>query len=319
VRIGTAESQPSTIAKGTLSLGEYPDGSPITSPVILAQGAKSGPVLWVQGCVHGPEVAGPLGIQAFLSALRLEDLCGTVICLMTANPLAFRDYRRFTPQDGANLNRVYPGHAEGSLSEAMAHRSFSAAIAVADAMIDLHSGGDHLICCHHVFYHDDGSPAGSRSAELAKRVGAPILCNVPMDGFVGAAFSSFAARGKPAVLVESGGGARVTRSDIDNHARAIRGAAAFLDMLPTADETVPAHRGGSFSIIRSRRGGIFHPTATVGQMLGPDEEIGRVVTFFGDVVEICRNPMRSAWLAALRRPYMPVYSGDELAELAEAV
>jgi predicted deacylase len=319
VKIGTAESQPSTIAKGALVLGEYPDGSPITSPVILAQGSKSGPVLWVQGCVHGPEVAGPLGIQAFLSTLRLEELRGTLVCLLAANPLAFRDYRRFTPQDGANLNRVYPGRVDGGLSETMAHRSFSLATAAADAMIDLHSGGDHLICCHHVLYHDDGTAGGNRSAELARGVGAPLLCNVPSDSLAGAAFLSFAAGGKPAVLVESGGGARVTPEDIGNHARAIRGAAAFLGMLPLPGDAVATQQGGGLSILRSTRGGLFHPTAAVGQKLGPGEEIGRVVTLLGDVVETCRNPMRSAWLMALRRPYMPAYSGDELAELAEAV
>jgi predicted deacylase len=302
-----------------LVLGEYPDGSPITSPVILAQGPRSGPVLWVQGCVHGPEVAGPLGIQAFLSALQLEDLRGTVVCLLAANPLAFRDYRRFTPQDGANLNRVYPGHADGGLSETMAHRSFSLATAVADAMIDLHSGGDHLICCHHVLYHDDGTGGGNRSAGLAGSVGAPLLCNVPSDSLAGAAFLSFAASGKPAILVESGGGARVTPDDIANHAHAIRGGGAFLGMLPPTGEPSPGQHGGGLSIIRSTRGGIFHPTAAVGQKLEPGEEIGRVVTLLGDVVEICRNPMQSAWLMALRRPYMPAYSGDELAELAEAI
>lgn len=316
MRIGTAEAASSTISKGTITLGEYPDGSAITSPVIVAQGAAKGPVLWVQGCVHGPEIAGPLGIQAFLAKLRLDTLRGTVVCLLTANPLAFRDNRRFTPQDGANLNRAYPGHSEGALSELMAHRSFSIAVEIADAALDLHSGGDHLICAHHVFYHDDGSVLGSRSAALAKSVGAPFLCNVPVNSLIGAAFLSFAARGKPAVLVESGGGARVTPEDIENHARAIRGAAALLEMLPADDRAVPSKQGGDLLILRSTRGGVFHPTAAPGQTLVQGDEIGRIVNLFGEVVEISRCPMTRAWLAALRRPYMPVYSGDEIAELS---
>jgi len=316
VRIGTVESAPSTIGKGTLTLGEYPDGSAITSPVIVAQGATKGPVLWVQGCVHGPEISGPLGIQAFLSKLRLDALRGSVVCLLTANPLAYRDYRRFTPQDGANLNRAYPGHPEGALSELMAYCSFSLAAEIADAVLDLHSGGDHLVCAHHVYYHDDGSALGARAAALARSVGAPFLCNVPANGFVGAAFLSFIARGKPAVLVESGGGARVTPEDIENHARAIRGAAALLEMLPADDAEVSPQQGGELLVLRSTRGGVFHPTATQGQTLVQGDEIGRIVNLFGEVVEICRSPLTRAWLAALRRPHMPVYSGDEIAELS---
>ncbi|MGH6883628.1 MAG: hypothetical protein ACREFM_22080, partial [Hypericibacter sp.] len=93
-------------------------------------------------------------------------------------------------------------------------------------------------------------------------------------------------------------------------------AAALLEMLPADDRAVPSKQGGDLLILRSTRGGVFHPTAAPGQTLVQGDEIGRIVNLFGEVVEISRCPMARAWLAALRRPYMPVYSGDEIAELS---
>src|SRR5262249_9935435 len=116
IRIGTAEATAGRIVRGTMALGEYPDGAPITSAVTIAQGARAGATLWVQGCVHGPEVGGIVGMVAFLRKLDIAALSGTVICLSTANPLGFRAYQRLTPQDGVNLNRAFPGEPAGGSS-----------------------------------------------------------------------------------------------------------------------------------------------------------------------------------------------------------
>src|SRR6185503_19097870 len=126
--IGTAKPARGQIVRGHVELACYPDG-PVLSPVIIADGERDGPTLWLQACIHGPEVVGPLSIQRFLKSLDLKQLSGRVICLMLANPLGFRGYNRLTPQDGFNLNRVFPGDPGGHLSYQLAYRLLELSLA----------------------------------------------------------------------------------------------------------------------------------------------------------------------------------------------
>src|SRR5690606_20740631 len=130
---------------------------PLRSPVIVVDGAKPGPTLWVQACVHGTEVGGIGGLHRFLDALDPAALSGTVVALMTANPAAYLAQTRNTPIDGENLNRVFPGNAGGGHSGQIADRLLREAVRVADVIVDLHSGGDRSHVPHYALCWADGS------------------------------------------------------------------------------------------------------------------------------------------------------------------
>jgi predicted deacylase len=51
---------------------------------------------------------------------------------------------RCSPIDGLNLNRVFPGSADGSVTETIAHFVSSKLVPLTDAHVDLHSGGKTL-------------------------------------------------------------------------------------------------------------------------------------------------------------------------------
>src|SRR5919108_584881 len=79
-----------------------------------------GPRLAVVAGVHGNEFPGPLAVGRLSRSLRPEGLAGTVVLVPVANPLAFDAGTRVSPEDGVNLNRVFPGSADGSLTERLA-------------------------------------------------------------------------------------------------------------------------------------------------------------------------------------------------------
>lgn len=315
-KVGSIDVTAGGITKGFLELGEYPDGFEIVTPVIVAQGLESGPTLWVQSCVHGSEIVGPLATHAFLAGLEVSDLAGTIVFVLAANPLAYRGSQRLTPHDGGNLNNAFPGSKDGPVTEQIAFGSFDIGKSVADAVIDLHSGGDHLVCCHHVLYFDDGSGAGQASRELTRHLASRRSVNIPSNQFRASAMRSYVDAGIPAVIVESGGGSRVTQQDIANHVEAIKGGCRFLGIAKYPGEKVS--EGGErcrIDFARARRGGIFEATAEPGCDVSYGEELGRTVNLFGDVVERHTCECETAWLAAVRRPYMSVFSGDDVAEL----
>jgi predicted deacylase len=316
MKVGTAEAAKGKIARGEVVLGYYPDGAPITSAVLIASGQRSGPTLWVQSCLHGPEIGGVLGIQRFLKKLDPVTLSGAIVCLMATNPLGFRGYHRLTPQDGFNLNRVFPGKPDGHFSEQLAHRILELALATGDAMLDLHSGGDWTITCHYTLFHNDGSAAGKDSERLAYCTGAPNIWNSLEPFLAGTAFANFSKRGKPALIMESGGGARATEEDIDRFAAAIRGVGCGLGLL---DGEPPRHAryrlGGDAYHLKSTRGGLWHTLVQPGDEVTQGQALGTIVDLWGDVVETPRCPLGHAWVGSIRRPYMPIYSGDQVTEL----
>src|SRR5687768_2255108 len=229
--IGTAKPVKGQIVRGHVELASYPDG-PVLSPVIIADGERDGPTLWLQACIHGPEVVGPLSIQRFLKTLDLKQLSGRIVCLMLANPLGFRGYNRLTPQDGFNLNRVFPGEPDGPLSYQLAHRLLELSLAHSDAMLDLHSGGDLTITCHYTLFHNNGTPEGIESERMGRATGAPNISNSLEERLSGCHFTAYTKCGKPSLIVESRGGARVTPDDLHRLTTAIINVCKARGMLP---------------------------------------------------------------------------------------
>jgi uncharacterized protein len=313
--IGTAKPAKGEISRGHVELASYPDG-PVLSPVLIAQGERDGPTLWLQACIHGPEVVGPLSIQRFLKGLDLKQLSGRIICLMLANPLGFRGYNRLTPQDGFNLNRVFPGDPGGHTSYQLAHRLLELSLAHSDAMLDLHSGGDLTITCHYTLFHNNGTAEGKESERMARATGSPNIWNSLEEGLSGCHFTAYTKAGKPSLIVESGGGARVWPEDLDRLTLAIVNVCKARGMLP-GEPAVPKRfrLGGDAIHHKATHGGLFIPHVGPGDDVVKGQHLADIVNLFGDVVEKVHCPVDKAWVGSIRRPHMPIYNGDQVFEL----
>ncbi|WP_085884256.1 succinylglutamate desuccinylase/aspartoacylase domain-containing protein [Oceanibacterium hippocampi] len=315
IAVGTAKAEPGKITRGELLLGHFPD-SPITSPVMIACGAKPGPVLWAQGCIHGPEIGGPVALQRVLNGIDLTTMSGTIVAVMLANPNGFREYSRNTPLDGENLNRIFPGAPAGPHSQQTAHYLFEAASAVADAMLDLHSGGDRSLVPFYALYRNDGSAAARKSHELAEAAGTPDIW-ASTDGWLkGAMFTNMTARGIPSLIIECGGGGGLPEAHVKSFETAITGIATALGILPGK-----APRQGSYRVmdnallVYSKLGGFFEPAVEAGEVVDEGQALGRLLNPYGDVIETVTSPIGRGWIGSIRKRYMPVYSGDQIAEV----
>jgi predicted deacylase len=317
--LGTAHWQKGRIARGHVELGHYPD-APLTSAVMLAAGEQDGPTLWVQAGIHGPEVVGQIAIARFLKGLDLATLKGRIACLMVANPLGFRGYNRLTPQDGMNLNRIFPGNSAGTVSEQLAHRILELALATGDVMLDLHSGGDLTITPFYVIWHKGHGAASTKSQALSKQVGSRLQWGSDEVWLDGACFTHFTRGGKPALIVESGGGARVWDEDFANMQTALTGLCQALGMLPGEPPAAKNIRyGGNAVHLKTRVGGFWHPKVVPGEDVVAGQALGEIVDIWGDVIETTRCDFARGWIGSIRRPYMPIYAGDQIIELVEAV
>ena len=98
-----------TVPKGT------DDGT--TIPVTIVHGASDGPVLALIAGIHGYEYPPITALQAMRAQLDPAAVSGTVILVHIANMPAFLGRTiYYSPGDGKNLNRMFPGDPDGTIS-----------------------------------------------------------------------------------------------------------------------------------------------------------------------------------------------------------
>ncbi len=94
VEIGTARAQPGKIVYGALEAVELPSGGADQFPVIIAQGAEPGPVLWLTAAIHGAEYTGIAVIHRLLTPELVAQMRGTIVAIPTLNPAGLRTAQR---------------------------------------------------------------------------------------------------------------------------------------------------------------------------------------------------------------------------------
>jgi N2-acetyl-L-2,4-diaminobutanoate deacetylase len=110
-----------------------------------------GPTALVMAGNHGDEYPGPIAILKLMREVTPEMVRGRLILLPALNVFAAKAATRLSPWDGKNLNRCFPGRADGTLTEQVAHYVTTVLFPLADAVIDVHTGGrstDFYPCAH---------------------------------------------------------------------------------------------------------------------------------------------------------------------------
>jgi predicted deacylase len=123
-----------------------------------------------------------------LSLLDFWDTCdpgrlqGTVILVPVANPPAFAAHQRRSSLDGLDLNRTFPGKADGTPSERLAYRLLHEVIAGSDFVFTLHSWYATGMVAPYVEFIEGDDPVATRSQEGAKAAGFRRLRRGPESG-----------------------------------------------------------------------------------------------------------------------------------------
>jgi predicted deacylase len=112
----------------------------IPVPVVTIK-SGTGPTLLLSAGNHGDEYEGQVILRRLIHELAPADINGRLIMLPALNYPAVLDNARVSPLDQGNMNRSFPGVEGGSPTSAIAHFISSNILPLADAGVDLHSGG----------------------------------------------------------------------------------------------------------------------------------------------------------------------------------
>jgi predicted deacylase len=192
LKIGSVTAAPGTRVRGVIPVTQLPGGRPLEIPIIVLNGAQPGPCVWVDAVIHGDEPEGTLCCHLVDAVLDPAQMRGSVVLVPVLNVPAYEAAQRGNPLDtfSYDLNRIYPGKADGYLTERLAHTHSIWLRDVATYEISIHSGGAHSYLSETIFATTD-----EKAIELAKAMGA---------GW-GLILKSFLPKGSPpAVMFEAG-------------------------------------------------------------------------------------------------------------------
>ena len=102
--VGSATAAPGEIATGRIEVTAMAGGAPLGIPVIVINGAKDGPCLWIDGVIHGDEPEGTLVCHLLRREVDPATLAGTLVPVPVMNTGAFEAGRRGNPLDTFNYD-----------------------------------------------------------------------------------------------------------------------------------------------------------------------------------------------------------------------
>jgi predicted deacylase len=264
-----------------LPIARLVTGSMLTLPVVVVRGDRPGPAVWLSGALHGDEVDGMEIIRRALDRVTTDSLAGTLVAAPIVNVFGFVAESRYLP-DRRDLNRSFPGSANGSLAARLAHLFMTEVVDHCDYGIDLHSGSDDRANLPQV----RGDLDDTRISEIAHAFGAPVTVHVKAPA--GSLRAEAARRGARTVVYEAGQARRFTAHAIDVGVAGVFNVLSFLGLIgesasgPTQTITVRETRW-----LRASRGGICRLTVELGQHVRKGEQLGIVADALGgDAVKV---------------------------------
>jgi predicted deacylase len=236
-----AEFEIAALAHGTkwtgwMAVAPRADGNWWQLPVLALKGEQSGPTLVVLGAVHGDEYEGVEAIPLAFGDLQPGEVAGTVVMVPVCNLPAYEAAQRSSPIDALNLARVFPGKADGTVTERIAHALTDKLLRHADFLLDLHSGGVAAEIPTLIGYLHDQGELGRRSRAAAESFGAPVMWGHPMPIPPGRSISAAMALGVPWLYTEAAGGGYARAYDVACFRRGISNLMRHLGMLAGAPE-----------------------------------------------------------------------------------
>jgi len=304
--IGTVTAQPGSVASGELTIDE---GARI--PFSIVNGTKSGPVLALIAGVHGQEYTPVLALQRLRTAIDPATLTGTVVMVHVANMPSYTARTiYYSPVDRKNLNRVFPGRADGTLSERIADRITREIIARATHVVDIHSGDGNESLRPYVYWITTGPPEVaeiSRKMALASGFDHIVIDRGrPTDPAASVYLTNTAIlRGKPGLTVESGFLAVSDEASIVRIEHAVAGWLKLLGMRATGpDPTAHPIWIDRSEVLTSKFTGIWYPMVERGHTVAEGTLVGRVTDFFGKTLQEIRAPFGGEVLYVVGTPAM---------------
>lgn len=191
-----------------------PDIDGLQEDVICTIKNGEGPRVVLCGGIHGDEYEAQIVLRQLVDEIQPEDVCGLLIIIPTINPSASQRGQRVSPDDGLNMNRTFPGNADGSVTERMSAFLHDVVFPEADLLVDVHAGGGDYWVVPMVF----GFTSETCSVDNATLEGILDSWGYPyieyVEGIASTSAGASPLAGVASVEIEGGGGGAVRTEEL---------------------------------------------------------------------------------------------------------
>jgi predicted deacylase len=260
-----------------IPVGQLPTGTGLSLPIVVVNGKKPGPTMWISAAVHGDEVNGVEIIGGVLEKLTPGELHGCLLTVPIVNVFGFNAQSRYLP-DRRDLNRSFPGSERGSLAARIAFLFMQEVVRKCQYGIDLHTGSNHRTNLPQVRanLHDD------QTRQLAEAFAAPVIMHAAaIDGSLRKAATDAGAR---TIVYEAGEPLRFDDNAISLGRDGVLRVLAALGMLKSAPRKKGPHSAliAKTSWVRALNSGILRLDTKLGARVAARQQLGLVADAFGE-------------------------------------
>ncbi|MFN3217208.1 MAG: succinylglutamate desuccinylase/aspartoacylase family protein [Acidimicrobiales bacterium] len=309
IMVGGAAVAAGERAEISIPIGRLVTGERMSLPVMVLNGARPGPTVWINGAIHGDEIGGVEIITRVLRTLDPTTMAGTVLAVPVVNVHGFVTSDRYLP-DRRDLNRSFPGSASGSLGAQVANLFMNEIVARCGIGIDLHTGSDHRTNLPQI--RADLDDAATR--HLAEEFGTPVVIHArTRDGSLRHAATK---AGATVLLYEAGEASRFDEEAIRVGVTGVLRVFAAIGLIDAVVEPAPQPLvSRRTSWMRARRSGIVHLDIEPGALVRRRQELGTIDDTFGNRLAVLRAPFDGLVIGMTRHPL--VNRGDAMVHIAE--
>ncbi len=322
--MGSEEADPFTYNGGSVDPGQIANirytvsetylGDPVRLPVTIINGRQPGPMACLTAASHGDELNGVEVVRTVAHEWDHNALCGTIVCLPVLNVPGFLAQHRYLPILDRDLNRSFPGSADGTSARRIAHRIFRNFIEPADFLLDFHTStrGRHNMLHVRARLEDPGVD------RLARAFGSHVI--IDGEGPSGSLRRESVDAGIPAITVEMGEAHRFQRPMIDAALDAVESVFAEFAMRETSAVQWPGWRtvideDKQRTWLRADVGGIVDMHVEGGALVPKDSVICTISNPFMADRDVVRAPFTGLLVGVLENPV--VYPGNPICHLVE--
>jgi predicted deacylase len=275
-------------------------------PYIAIAGLVAGPTVLITAGIHAAEYTGIEAAIRLGRSISPDSVRGTILILPLLNRPGFYERSIYVnPEDGDNLNRLFPGKPDGTWGERFAHRLLTDIITNCDNAIDLHAGDLIEDLVPFVIYRETQNlQLNGRIQAMANAYGARwAVKTAPTGERPGSLMAVAAEKGVAAMLAESGGRGQLVEEDVARHVTGVTNILRTIGAISGRARPVePPAVVKSFEWLRSPVEGFFHCHVRVDQMVKAREVLGDITDLVGEPLAAMTAPVSGVILFIVTSP-----------------
>ena len=295
-------------------------------PITVINGQRSGPTLLMVAGVHGYEFAPILAAKELADELKASKMSGRVVIVRTAHVSAFEARSPYVnPYDRLNLNRSFPGRANGTQTERIAYALSTHVIPQADIVLDVHSGdGAEWLEAFIGVYGGPLATNYSQALSVAEHFGFSNIVRYKMNtqeqvDTRRSLNRQAVAEGLPTLLVEIGENGKRDAGHVQAIVSGVKNALNVVGILPEHNATRSPnirYLDGTNSV-PVEHSGIWTPKLARAQIVQTGDILGFIHDYDGTLLQTVEAPVEGYTIYGLAGP--PVRKGESVATIGRVV